>query len=173
MIVSKRLLKKILRDCRPGKPVGPVNNEPAVLLAFPIDKQPQTIAYRVFAPVLKDEKIRTCCLINDANPGLLNDAKSNEVIALPATDNLQKQPLLNDDVNRQLFSYRFSAAMDLSPDFHPYTAAAVLKSGAAMRFGFRSDISDYFYNIQISKKNDDPIEASYRYMLRLLQNSGN
>lgn len=172
MIVSNRVIKKILHDCRPEKAVRQTGTADTILLAFPINEQHQSIAYRVFAPVLKSAELKTCCLIKGKSRDLLDDARSNEVIELTLPENLQRQPLLSEGIRQRLQRHRYILALDLNVEFHPYTAAAVLKSGAVKRIGFRTDVSDNFFNIQISKKSDDPIESSYRYMLQLLEDSG-
>jgi len=173
MIITNRLLKKVLRDCKrfDGDQHVPGAAD-TILIAFPFNKQHQSIAYRVFVPILKADNLKTCCLIREADRGLLADIKTARIIELAIPEDLKKQPLLSESVNQQLREHHFAAALDLNAGFHPYTAAAVLKSRAAKRIGFRNEYSDHFYNIQISKKEEEPIESSYRYMLRFIKDSG-
>ncbi|MBN2601396.1 MAG: hypothetical protein JXR87_05350 [Candidatus Marinimicrobia bacterium] len=173
MTVTNRVLKKILRDCRrAGESQSVSGKADTILFAFPFQEQHQNIAYRVFAPILKAGEVKTCCLIAEANRGLLEDISTSQIIGLAVPEDLQKQPLLSDSVNQQLRQYRVAVALDLNAEFHPYTAAAVLKSRAPRRIGFLAECSDHFFNIQISKKAADPIESSYRYMVGLIRDSG-
>jgi len=173
MTITNRVLKKILRDCkRFGENVSAAVDADTILIAFPVNEQHQNIAYRVFAPILKAESVKTCCLIAETNRGLLEDIQTSQIIDLTIPEELQKQPLLSETVNQQLRQFRVAVALDLNADFHPYTAAAVLKSRALRRIGFLTEYSDLFFNIQISKKVEDPIESSYRYMLSLIRDSG-
>lgn len=173
MNVTNRLLKKILRDCkRSGKDLSASGEADTILLAFPFNEQHQSIAYRVFAPILKADGVKTCCLIAEKNCGFLEDLKTTRIINLTIPEDLQKQPLLSEFVNQELRQCRVAVALDLNAEFHPYTAGAVLKSRASRRIGFLTEYSDHFFNIQISKKDEDPIESSYRYMLGLIRDSG-
>ncbi len=173
MTVTNRVLKKILRDCkRFGEAVADTGDADTILIAFPFNEQHQNMAYRVFAPILKAEGVKTCSLIAETGRGLLKDIGPSQIIGLAVPEDLQKQPLLSETVNQQLHRCRVAVAVDLNADFHPYAAAAVLKSRAVRRIGFLSEYSDHFFNIQISKKREDPIESSYRYILRLIRDSG-
>ena len=173
LTVSNRVLKKILRDCkRSAEAVSAAGDADTILIAFPFNEQHQNIAYRVFAPILKAGGVKTCSLIAETNRGLLEDISTSQIIDLTVPEDLQKQPLLSETVNQQLQQCRVAVALDLNAEFHPYTAAAVLKSRAVRRIGFLSENSEHFFNIQISKKGEDPIESSYRYMLSLIRDSG-
>jgi len=173
MNVTNRVLKKILRDCkRSGEDLFVSGEADTIMIAFPFNEQHQSIAYRVFAPVLKSEDVKTCCLIAEKNRGFLEEIKTTQIIGLTIPEDLQKQPLLGESVNQQLRQCRIAVALDLNAEFHPYTAGAVLKSRANRRIGFLTEYSDHFFNIQISKKEEDPIESSYRYMLSLIRDSG-
>ncbi|MDO9547862.1 MAG: hypothetical protein Q7J65_02725 [Candidatus Marinimicrobia bacterium] len=173
MTVTNRVLRKILRDCkRSGENLSASGEVDTILIAFPFNEQHQNIAYRVFAPILKSDGVKTCSLIAETNRGLLKHIRTSQIIGLTIPADLQKQPLLSESVNQQLRQRRVAVALDLNSEFHPYTAAAVLKSRAARRIGFLAEYSDHFFNIQISKKGEDPIESSYRYMVGLIRDSG-
>lgn len=173
MEITNRILKKILRNCRRNQAdLVEQAAADAILLAFPFDEQQQNIAYRVFAPVLKSPTVKSCGLIVESGNQVLANIPPEKLLLLTLPENILKEPLLDENISRQLRRFRFAVALDLNPELHPYNAAAVLQSSAAKRIGFLTEFSDHFYNIQISKKVSDPIESSYRIMLDLVRDTG-
>ncbi len=166
---SNRELNKILRDChRFAKGKQPDPNSTEILLCFPMNEQHQSIAYRVFAPLLKSDPERILIIIPKQSRQLLSTVKDDAIIAITEPEDIRNEPLLPDSVNERLRNRPISVAVDLNTEYHPYTAAAVLKSGAIKRIGFRSEYSDYFFNIQMSKKTNDPVESSYQNIYKII-----
>lgn len=173
MKIPKRLLRKIVRDCnRSGsrsRTTDPENKK--FLICFPFDEQYQKIAFRVFSSVIKSYKENCMCLISENARDLLQDLNDDSIITVSIPEDIQRNPILPSGASEKIQSVHYTVAMDLNTGFHPYTAAAVLQTNAPKRIGFQSEYSDYFFNIQIIKKEEDPVESSYRYIHYLMVDS--
>ncbi|HCK99748.1 MAG TPA: hypothetical protein DHW42_06565 [Candidatus Marinimicrobia bacterium] len=169
MKIPKRLLRKILRDCKrsgSGSRAGDKNKK--FLICFPFDEQHQKIAFRVFASVIKSHQENCLCLISENARGILRELSDDSIIIVPIPEDIQRNPVLPSGISGKIQSEYYTVAVDLNTGFHPYTAAAVLQTNAPKRIGFQSEYSDNFFNIQMTQKKDDPVESSYRYIHHLL-----
>jgi len=108
------------------------------------------------------------CLISENARDLLQDLNDDSIITVSIPEDIQRNPILPSGVSEKIQSEHYTVAMDLNTGFHPYTAAAVLQTNAPKRIGFQSEYSDYFFNIQITKKKEDPVESSYRHIHHLM-----
>ncbi len=173
MKIPKRLLRKILRDCKrsgSGSRAADIKNK-KFLICFPFDEQYRKIAFRVFSPVIKSHQENCLCLISENARELLRELSDDSIITVSVPDDIQRNPVLPSGASEKIQSENYIVAVDLNTGFHPYTAAAVLKTNAPKRIGFQSEYSDYFFNIQMTKKEEDPVESSYRYIHHLMVDS--
>jgi len=108
------------------------------------------------------------CLISENTRDLFREVNDDSIITVSVPEDLQRNPILPSGASKKIRCGHYMVAVDLNTGFHPYTAAAVLKTGAPKRIGFQSEYSDYFFNIQMTKKKDDPVESSYRYIHHLM-----
>jgi hypothetical protein len=111
------------------------------------------------------------CLISENARDLLCEVNDDSIITVSIPEDIQRTPVLPSSASEKIRSGHYTVAVDLNTGFHPYTAAAVLKANAPKRIGFQSEYSDYFFNIQMTKKEDDPVESSYRYIHHLMVDS--
>jgi len=168
--IPKRLLRKIIRDCNRSASgsCAAIPNNKKFLICFPLDEQYQKIAFRVFSSVIKSHKENCLCLISENARDLFRGVTDDSIIIVPIPEDIQQNPILPSGISEKIQSGHYTIAVDLNTGFHPYTAAAVLQTNAPKRIGFQSEYSDYFFNIQITKKKEDPVESSYRHIHHLM-----
>jgi ADP-heptose:LPS heptosyltransferase len=170
MKITKRLIRKILRDCQRVTSYSYQSSVPTVklLICFPFDELQQKIALRIFNPIFKQYQTQCICLMPENARSLLPKSHAISAIFTSLPADLQKEPLLPAEISRKIKGQRYRIAIDLNPQFHPYSAAAVLQSDAPKRIGFHTEEADKFFNIQISRKESDPVESAYQYIFKLI-----
>jgi ADP-heptose:LPS heptosyltransferase len=170
MKITKRLIRKILRDCQRVTSHSHPNSIPTtkLLICFPFDELQQKIALRIFNPIFKQYPTQCICLTPENARSLLTKSHAISAIFISPPADLQKEPLLPPEISRKIRERRYRLAIDLNPQFHPYSAAAVLQSDAPKRIGFHTEEADKFFNIQISRKESDPVESAYQYIFKLI-----
>ena len=169
MMSSNRVIKRVLRDCRRFlREPREATMSSGLLICFPLDEQHRNIALRVFLPLLESDSGNVLVMIPAQARQMIDFVDDKHVIEISIPQDIQKEPLLPVSVNECLREYRFTVAVDLNTEHHPYTAAAVLKSAAEKRIGFVSTYSDKFFNIQMSRKVHDPVESSYRNIYKII-----
>lgn len=170
MKITKRLIRKILRDCQRVSSHSPASSLPTakLLICFPFDALQQKIALRVFNPIFKQYQTQCICLMPENARGLLPVSDTISTIYTSPPENLQKEPCLPVEISAKIKARRYRIAIDLNPQFHPYSAAAVLQSDAPKRIGFQTEEADNFFNIQIARKESDAVESAYQYIFKLI-----
>ena len=67
-----------------------------------------------------------------------------------------------------MFGMGAEGFVDLDPEFNPINASLAIASRSPVRIGFESSLSNYYYNITLSKKKPFTLEKSYRKIEKLL-----
>jgi len=135
---------------------------------FPFDELQQKIALRIFNPIFRQYQTQCICLMPENTRSLLPVSHLIGTIFFAPPADLQKEPLLPAEISGKIRERRYRIAIDLNSQFHPYSAAAVLQSDAPKRIGFRVEEADKFFNIQISRRESDPVESAYQYIFKLI-----
>jgi len=170
MNITKRLIRKILRDCQRVRADSHQSSVPTakLLICFPFDELRQKIALRIFNPVFRQYQTQCICLMPENTHDLLPVSHLVGTIFIAPPADLQKEPLLPPEISAKIRAQRYRIAVDLNSQFHPYSAAAVLQSGAPKRIGFHVAAADKFFNIQISRVESDPVESAYQSIFKLI-----
>jgi ADP-heptose:LPS heptosyltransferase len=170
MKITKRLIRKILRDCQRVISYPHHSSIPTakLLICFPLDELQQKITLRIFNPIFKQYQNQCTCLMLESTRSLLPVSLNINPIFFSPPEDLQKEPLLPAAISAKIREQQYRIAIDLNPQFYPYSAAAVLQSAAPKRIGFRLEEADKFFNIQILQKESDTVESAYQYIYKLI-----
>jgi len=170
MKITKRLIRKILHDCQRVTSDSHQSSVPTakLLICFPFDELQQKIAWRIFNPIFRQYQTQCICLVPENARDLLPVSHLVGTIFIAPPADLQKEPLLPAEISAKIREQRYRIAIDLNSQFHPYSVAAVLQSGAPKRIGFHMEAADKFFNIQIARKELDPVESAYQYIFKLI-----
>jgi len=170
MKITRRLIRKILRDCQHITSYSHPSSVPTakLLICFPFAELQQKIALRIFNPIFKLYQTQCTCLLPENTRSLLPISHLVGTIFITPPADLQKEPLLPPAISAKIRERSYRIAVDLNPQFHPYSAAAVLQSGALKRIGFHIEAADNFFNIQIARRESDPVESAYQYIFKLI-----
>ncbi len=158
MSTSKRTVKKLLGTGNLSPQHS--SDEEYILICLPFDTIPFKIAQRVFFPLIDEHSIKIKAIIHQAFFPIIKNIDPNRFIPVLNSD-IGRSLLPSDSLVKEIFQYNYIAAADLNIDFNLTTAYFVNNSNVQLRIGFKSDYSDFCFNMQIDKKEDNSIESGY------------
>ena len=163
-------VKRLLRVKVARQPESSPSGQPAsrILICMPVEKITFQAAQEVFGPLFRESKGLIRIIVHQAFFPLLVLKDPDDCIAILNEDIDPHQLPTRAFLNKSM-GYRFTMAIDLNPEYNLFSAALVLKSGAAMRMGLKNPYSDFFFNMQIGKISADDIRPSYLQVKNLLE----
>ncbi len=156
---------KLTSRMKISKNGNPIKN---ILLCFPVDESSFRVAaysFRKFGDtVLKD--IQIVLLIPSQYRKLLH-FRYGQVITY---DYNSEKNVINtlDEIRNTVKEIKFDMIIDLNPDFNFSISQFISHVSASYKVGFRSEFSDWFYNIQFNLSKTGFLEQEYHKINTLL-----
>tara|TARA_B100000029_G_C17168192_1_gene812239 strand:- start:181 stop:714 length:534 start_codon:yes stop_codon:yes gene_type:complete len=140
-----------------------INN--AVLIFFPIDDNNCRIASYSFKTLneLKAKGVEVNICLSDKLQDLVNTISCNKITYLKNGNSIKK---FNGAIDK---SKRYDMIIDLNPKPIVDISEKINDLSAMYKIGFKSKISDSFYNIQLDLTDSKFLETSYGRIKNILQ----
>ena len=137
-----------------------------VIIFFPVDENLFRLSLYSFREFnLNKDNIRYHFIINQKFQNMINLSGPNLIFV-----NHKKNKIRFCNFNQQdiLAKSKIDVIVDLNVDFSfgPAIFIAYLKSN--IKIGFKSNFSDYFYNLQLEANNKGTVENSYQQIQQIL-----
>ena len=142
------------------------NNIRQVIIFFPIDEDSFRLSLYSFRNFnFNENNIKYYFVINEKFRNIINLNKFNLIFVKYRKN---KMKFCNTNDKNKLIKHESDVIIDLNVNFMFSLSAFITYLKSNIKIGFRSNFSDYFYNLQLDFKSSDILENSYKRIQQIL-----